>query len=197
LERHELTELHYIAPMANLASIMQQGLLSHHRVARLVHQSVAMVQLQDKRAKVTIPGGLPLHDYVNLYICARNPMMSKRRNQHLEICVLRISTAVLDLTGAIVTDQNAASDYVRFAKSPEGLANVDREMVFAESWKHLDNQILEWRHSSRKCAEVLVPHHVSVQYITGAYVSCPSSQRAFDALQSGLACVVNAHMFFR
>lgn len=75
MERHELEELHYIAPIANLESIISRGLLSHRRVSRLAaHQSIALADVQAKRAAKRVPGGRPLHEYVNLYICARNPI---------------------------------------------------------------------------------------------------------------------------
>lgn len=196
MERGELTELHYITPMVNLASIMQAGLLCHHGVAKLTHQSVAMPELQDKRAKIVVPGGMALHSYVNLYICSRNPMMYKRKDQHSTLCVLRISPDVLDLPKVVVSDCNAASDYTRFAAAPSGLSIVDRELTFAEYWTD-QNPIEKYRKAARKCAEVLVPHSVPARYIIGAYVSCANSQQTFEALQSGLDCVVNAHLFFR
>jgi hypothetical protein len=61
------------------------------------HRSVAMAQIQDRTRLIRVPGGRPLHEYANLYICARNPMMFKRRSDHGALCVLRVSTAVLDL----------------------------------------------------------------------------------------------------
>lgn len=67
MKRSELTELHYITPIANVPSILRQGILSHNRAKRVQHQSVAMNEIQDRRAKVTVPGGKKLHEYVNLY----------------------------------------------------------------------------------------------------------------------------------
>ena len=40
-------------------------------------------------------------------------MLFRRQNQHLTLCVLQVSTDVLDLEGVIVTDANAASPYRR------------------------------------------------------------------------------------
>ena len=107
MRREDLDELHYITAMENLPSIMTLGILSHRRAQKLPHMSVAMKEIQDRRAKVTVPGGRPLHDYANLYICARNPMMYLRHGAHLTLCVLRISTSVLDLPAVVVTDGNA------------------------------------------------------------------------------------------
>ena len=49
--------------------------------------------------------------------------------------------------------------------------HIDFDLVFAEYWTHPEDQIAEWRHSSIKCAEVLVPHCVDIGYIEGAYVA--------------------------
>jgi hypothetical protein len=197
MTRAELKELHYITAVSNLPSIMKHGLLSHKRAEKVSHYSVAMPEIQERRAKKIVPGGRPLHDYVNLYICARNKMLSKVRDRHVELCVLRIDPAVLGLPGVIVSDQNASSDYVRFASAPEGLFIVNAELVFAEYWTHPDDPILEFRHGSIKCAEVLVPDRLDAGYIQGAYVSGVGGKRAVEAAGTTMAVSVDAHLFFR
>lgn len=66
MKREELEELHYITPISNVPSICKRGILSHHGAARIQHQSIAMAEIQDRRAKVTVPGGRRLHEYANL-----------------------------------------------------------------------------------------------------------------------------------
>ena len=80
-----------------------------------------------------------LHDYANLYFDAHNPMLSKRRDRNNEICILRISATILGLPGIIVSDQNAASDYVLFYPVKEGLKAIDKERLFAQYWTHQEN----------------------------------------------------------
>ena len=41
MKREDLSELHYITPIANVPSILRWGILSHQGVAQLPHQSVA------------------------------------------------------------------------------------------------------------------------------------------------------------
>lgn len=60
----DLPELHYITPIENLLSIFEHGILSHSRAEDLDHQSVAMNEVQERRAKVKVPGGRRLHEYV-------------------------------------------------------------------------------------------------------------------------------------
>jgi hypothetical protein len=197
MNRDDLTELHYITPIANLPSILERGILSNRRVATLHHQSVAKQEVQDLRARVRVPGGRALHEYANLYICARNPMLFKRQGMHKRICVLRVNTSVLDLPNVVITDQNAASEYRRFSPAPTGLSIVDASRVFAEYWTHPQDPIDEWRHKSEKCAEVLVPDSVDPTYIFGAYVSNAGSSEALVQRAPGLRVVINAYLFFR
>lgn len=197
MRRNELDELHYIAHIDNIQSIERLGILSHRGAARVRHESVAKEAIQRRRAQKPVPGGRPLHEYVNLYICARNKMLYLIQNRHRELCVLRINPDVIDLPGAIVADRNASSDHVRFEPAPRGLRLVDRNLVFAEYWTHPDDPIQEMRHGSIKCAEVLVPDRVAPGFIIGAYVSCDESLARFHALGVGFAATANPHLFFR
>jgi hypothetical protein len=127
-----IEELHYITPILNVSSIRQRGILFHRRSGAIPHESVAMPEVQDIRAGKRVPQGRPLHEYVNLYVHARNPMLFKKQAQHAALCVLRVDPRVLDVPAVVVTDGNAASKYTRFAAAPEGLRIVDRELTFAE-----------------------------------------------------------------
>ncbi|MFQ5895213.1 MAG: DUF4433 domain-containing protein [Nitrospinota bacterium] len=200
MRREELDELHYTVPIATVPSILKRGILSHERAKRIPHQSVANPRIQEIRRRVMVPGGRRLHEYVNLYFCARNPMLrwDVGHYPHETLCVLRVGPGVLDLAGVVITDQNAASTrYARFAPAPHGLEIVDRDMVFAEFWTHPSDQIAEWRHSSAKCAEVLVPDCVDPRYIFGAYVSCEHARTELQGRAPSLDVTVDPPMFFR
>jgi hypothetical protein len=198
MTRDELPELGYIVPIATVPSILQRGILSHRRAEKIPHVSIAMDEVQKRRAKVTVPNGRALHEYANLYICARNPMLFKRKGNHDKICVLRVSTDVLDLANVVITDSNAGSSYVRFRPSPVGLAIVDAERTFARYWTHPNEDERErFRHTCEKCAEVLVPDVVSIQYITGAYVSGDLGQQGLKNIAPNLPITINADLFFQ
>ncbi len=196
MERRELTELHYITPIANVLSILNMGILSHNRAKRVRHESVAMKEIQDRRARVTVPAGKTLHDYVNLYIYARNPMMYKRRTEFRELCVLRVSPDVIDLPGVVITDGNACGEYVRFSAAPKGLAIVDRNWTFADDWRDPD-PIQYYRKKTAKCAEVLVPDKVAPHFITGAFVACREARTTLEGPAKGIAIEIEGHLFFR
>ncbi len=199
MDRSELTEMHYITAISNLPSMLQFGLLSHERASKVPHVSVAMAAIQGRRAPKKVPGGRPLHEYVNLYINGRNVMLSKvlHGSSIDEVCLLRVSSDVIDLPQVVIADQNAASDYVRFAHASVGLALVHRDTVFAQYWTHPGDQITEWRHRSAMCAEVLVPDAVAPHYIVGAFVGTSKAARDVKAVASGLAVTIDKYMFFQ
>ena len=155
-----------------------------------------MGKVQDLRAKVKVPQGRWLPEYANLYICARNPMLYKRRSQHHQLCVLRMRPDVLDYPGVVIADGNASSSYTLFAPAPQGLERVDESLTFADNWTDPDLFTL-WRQRRAKCAEVLVPDRVAPEFIMGAYVSCDESEQRLQELGVEFPVEVNAHLFFR
>lgn len=196
MRREDLHELHYITPISNVPSILSHAILSHRLAAKVRHESVAMQEIQDRRAKVRLPTGRPLHDFVNLYICARNPMLYLRRGRHESLCVLQVSPEVLDVEEVVIADRNASSDYCRFDAAASGLANIDDELVFAEYWTDPD-PIQAYIRKSVKCAEVLVPDRVPAHLIRGAYVSCDVAKQRLAAVAPSFTITVDAHLFFR
>ena len=196
MHRSDLKELHYIAAIENVVSILKHGILSHNRAVRVPHLSIAMQEMQDRRAHVVVPGGRKLHDYVNLYICARNPMLFKRLSLIDQICVLRVDTGVLDIPGVVVTDSNASGDYVRFASAPHGLLFVDQERTFAEYWTDPD-PLEYYRKKAAKCAEVLIPDRVPPEFIIGVVVGTTFAKTALDSLETQLDAQIHRHLFFR
>jgi hypothetical protein len=197
MRRDELPELHHIAPITNVRSIMRHGILSHNRADRMEpgHESVSMQEIQDRRRRKAVPGGRRLHDYANLYICARNPMMYSRKHLHASLCVLRVSTDVLDEPGAVIADRNASRAFARFYRSPAGLGSIVAEVVF-DNWWQAENPIVEYRQAGMKCAEVLVPNRVDTRHIVGAYVSGPASVQLLVDEAPELRLTINPYLFF-
>jgi hypothetical protein len=190
-----VTELHCIMPMGNIPSVLAHGILSYESAARLPHASVAMAEVQERRDRKQVPGGLWLHQYANLYFHARNPMLYARLAQASTLCVLRISCDVLALPGVVLTDQNAASGYVRFLALGQ-ISEIDMDLVYAEDWRDPD-QITYFRRKAAKCAEVLVPHQVQPRFLVGAHVVDTAARDRLSALGFTLPVSVNPALFFR
>lgn len=183
-------------PIANVPSVMEHGLLSYERAAKLKHHSVALQQVQDRRDHKQVPGGLKLHQYANLYFHARNPMLFKRKDQAADLCVLRVSIDVLKLDGVVMSDSNAASNYVRFLH-PVQWKLLDFDDIYAMDWRHQNDPIAYYRHSARKCAEVLVPHRLPPILIRGAYAANQAASAKLAALGFALPVAVDSVLFFQ
>ncbi len=191
-----VTEFQCIMPMDNVPSVLEHGILSYERAAKLAHHSVAMQPVQDKRDQKHVPGGLRLHQYANLYFHARNPMLFKRLDEVGRLCVLRVSINVLRIDGAVITDQNAASDYVRFLH-PSQWRLLAFDDIYAMDWRHPNDPVAFWRHKARKCAEILVPHRIEPGLLAGAYVVDSAAATRLQGLGFGLPVVVDSVLFFR
>ena len=196
MDRSELAELHYITEIANIESILKRGILCYTTAQKIRHKSIASEGVQNRRAKKRVPGAGKLHSYANLYVCARNPMMYLRKSQHELICVLRLSTDVLDIPGTVIADGNAATRITGFWPSPDGLRKLEKNIVFARYWVDQNSIVVEKRKRC-KCAEVLVPTVVPPEYIFGAYVSCRSSLQMLRTFDTQLEVVVNPDIFFQ
>src|SRR5271168_3858043 len=115
MRRSEITELHYLTPIANLPSILRSGLLSHKLAASIKSaSSIANPDVQARRSVKKVPMGRPLHEYVNLYVNGRNPMLYWQMGTMGTVCVLQVNVGVLDLPGVVITDRNAATQNARF-----------------------------------------------------------------------------------
>jgi ssDNA thymidine ADP-ribosyltransferase, DarT len=191
-----VTELHCIMPIANIPLILEHGILSYDRAARLQHASVAMQPVQDRRDQKRVPQGLKLHQYANLYFHARNPMLFKRRGEAGSLCVLRVSLGALNIDGTVITDSNAASDYSRFL-DPTQWGLIDFDDVLAENWTHPDNARRYYQHKSRKCAEVLVPNRIPPDLVIGARVLNQIVSAQLAALAPNLPITIDPDMFFQ
>lgn len=199
MHRSEVDELYYIVPLDNIASIITTGILSNARASRIAHSSVAMTAIQERRDNVRVPGGRPLHEYANLYFCARNPMMFKivRTSGSDGIAVLAVDASILEAPGVVIADGNASSGYTRFAASPSGLVLIDHVRVHAERWDRYELPPDYWEHKRVKCAEVLVPDRVPPELIIRAIVPSAPLKARVTPIVAGRPVAVATTVFFR
>lgn len=205
MRRDDIRELHYMTAVANVPSIVRVGILSHEASEHIPHESIASEEVQARRATRTIPGGLRLHQYANLYFNARNSMLFRRLRDYdttrrvpaEEIAILRVAADVLDRRGVVVTDINAAADEEpRWHTVEEGLALLDETTIYAQSWNHSDY----WekiRRMQQMMAEVLVPHRVEPEHLIGAYAVSDAAAAVLSGVAPTLEVVVQPYMFFQ
>lgn len=196
MKRSDIKHLVYIAPIENVPSMLSEGILSHNHAESIGHTSIALPEVQERRRDKVIPNGGKLHDYVNLYINPRNPMMYRIKDQHAELCIAVVDHHILDEPGVVVSDRNAAKQYARFDSPEQGIARIDKDRIFAKYWTHPDDPMDEERHKGEMCAEVLVPKRIDPKYIRGAYVSCAEGQAELKRICPQCKTRIDANRFF-
>ena len=185
--------------MANLPSILRNGILSHTMAQRYSPVSVADPEIQGRRATRKIPGGLRLHQYVNLYFNARNAMLyriaPRSEEPPTDLTILRVHHSVLNLPDVVITDINAAADIgPRWHTVEEVWGFLDEEEIFAEFWT---GSGIDPKRKQRMMAEVLVPYRVPPEYVTGSYVVSKEMMASLPDVLRLKAVEVNPYMFFR
>lgn len=205
MHRTEITELHYLVAAANVPSILRHGILSHNRAAGILHVEIADEDVIRRRSQRRIPGGLPLHDYVNLFFNGRNAMLFRRlrdpdparRLAPQEMVILAISPRVLDVAGVVITDINAAAEEEpRWYTVQEGLAQLHKEEIFATYWTDAD----PWekrRKRQRMMAEVLVPNCVASTLVSAAHVVSEAAAQSLSLVAPTLRVTIKPGMFFQ
>lgn len=202
MQRDEIKELHYITHLDNIPSILRRGILSHRAAQRIPHETVYDEDVQARRDQRAIPDRLRLHQYANLCFCARNAMLYSITHQRgipcEELAVIRIAPAVLDLPDVIITEINAAADIKpRWHAATDGLPKLDASKIYVHSWNHYD-LYEKGQRRRHMMAEVLVPHQVHPEQISGAYVV---SQAVADNLSQAAPTLENImvlpYVFFR
>lgn len=195
MNKSDILELHFITYIENVPSILKKGILSHNKSKHISFRDISETGIQERRAKKKIPGiNKSLHDYANLYFDAHNPMLSARRSENDDICVLRIKGTILEIEGVIVTDKNAARE-CWFKPVDEGLKLLKSDEIYATFWTYSNDPIKEYKHAGIKCSEVLVPDCVPFDYVIGAYVANNIAlNKLCDLLE--LSVIIQVGLFF-
>ena len=178
-------ELHYICPLDNLASIIEEGLLSRKKANRLGIQilDVSNSEVQERRASTSPKKKSPeknnLHNYVNLYLNSYNRTLYKFWKKNKEMCVLRIHPKILEKKGCMIADRNASATDVKietvraftFDQASSHILHDEASIIFSDDLtRKYGIEIDENLARQIKQAEVLVPSKIPSSYIKGIYV---------------------------
>ncbi len=133
-------------------------------------------------------------NYANVYFQARNPMLYRviKEYKAKNIVVLQISSDILEIPGAGVTDGNAASANTElFENAGRGLSALRADQFEREYWNQADA-------SKRKImAEVLVPDCIPKENIIGVYAAGPETADQIRKDTAGsLNVMPDPYMFF-
>ncbi|WP_091114997.1 DUF4433 domain-containing protein [Nocardioides psychrotolerans] len=172
--RARIGYLYNITSIKNLKSIVSRGILCHDEAAKIDHDDVSDLGVQEHRED--------LHRFASLYFNPRNAMLIRLHKwEHRELVVLRVSPAVLDLPGVLVSDGNAASSRSQRWSGLEGLAHIDLDRIYARSWTTPNGDVHEEAKRIMQ-AEVLVPRSIPPRCVMG--VRAPSRRILHEARQA-------------
>ena len=137
-----LRRLYYVAPIANLASILRHGLLSFNEIERrsVNHNSFAEESVQNRRhaRHVTLSDGVDVtvHELVPLYLTPRTPTLSARRSEQERLTFLDISADAICDPGIqfAFTDGNAGASDTSFYRNLNKLDKIPWNVIFADYW---------------------------------------------------------------
>lgn len=121
--------------------------------------------------------------------------MSARRNLNPHLVVIRVAPSVLDLPDTVIADGNAARPETRFFPSPDGLAHLDPQFVYAE-WFIDPDPTVAYEKRRRRMAEVLVVDRVEPKYVVGCYAYDAERSQVCAQAVASLPVEVKRHVFF-
>lgn len=160
LLRDKRIYLSHITHIKNLPSILENGLLSKNSLCtqKIGVEDISDPDVQDIRSDKCLDG-VPLHDYVPLYISIPNPMLCMRQDIQNDLVIIAIDSKILDSDKSIIySDGNAASYKTQFYRGKFALMKMNWQVLEDKSWsKHEDGKRI-------KCAEVLVHDFIEKDY---------------------------------
>jgi hypothetical protein len=195
----DIKELYNVTPIKNIPSIMEHGIVCYNTAKKMLHASIAMDEVQERRDKIKIHQGNAvrmLHDYTNLYFDAHNPMLCKLNNQNNVICILCINPKILLIENVIISDRNAACNITKFYDVVTAMKELDFEKIFADFWVNYDNEYDKLNHKAIKCAEILVPGKIEYENIFKAIVCNKIAQDNLLKMNFTLPIEINQNIFF-
>jgi ssDNA thymidine ADP-ribosyltransferase, DarT len=192
---HGIDYLYHMTYIDNLASIIENGLLSHNEAyrRRLIEADISDPNVQDIRAGIVDPFyNRPLHEYVPLYFSPRNPMLYRRLEIQEDIVILGLSPEILSEPNTLFTDGNAAASGTLFYRGIQMLNQLPWDSIRARSWTDIEDG------KRRKCAEVLVCSKIDPGKIQVVFCYSEKHREAIITAKQGTFIIgrVNRDLYF-
>ena len=195
--RQLFQQLYYITHVENLPSIFNHGILSHRRIVddRVQFTPIYDASIVSNRGQKTTPDGNTLWDFANLYFQPRNAMLYRvaREKSVGEICILTVRPDIVNQSGVIVSNGNAASHQTEFLVGKTGTKAIPGILrkVNKKWWSDADGSKREMM------AECLVPGSVPADSITTVYVGSRDGQKlARHSVPENVTVTLEPDMFF-
>jgi O-acetyl-ADP-ribose deacetylase (regulator of RNase III) len=193
-----LRELFYISHIANVPSILKNGIFSHQNIVdrKIPYKPIYDEEIVSRRKEIRTPAGKSLWSYANLFFRARNPMLYRLNCEGLgeQIAVIGVSPRVMDLPGVYVANGNAAHSQSEIIPVSQQVISQILKDVNIEFWTDEDGS------KRRIMAECLVPDSIPSNYIKSIYTASRESQsKVYQSLTppSHHILICEPRLFFR
>ena len=179
----------HVTQRSNLQNILNKGLLSNtDAFAKGNPFDISDHGVQRRREHREPIYGRKVHEYVPTYINIKNPMLYVRRSIQNDLCIIEISTDVLNFNNYIYSDGNAASRETKFYRSVNDLDKLPWDVLRAPYWNdHIDGK-------RKRCAEVLIFPIIEPKYIV--MVHCFSADTLNFVSRLKVPCRISKELFF-
>lgn len=187
---YKITSFWHLTHKSNIHSIIKNGILNH---SDAYQSDVVPIDISDPGAQQWRDRTEPLykrkiHDYANLYINPRNPMLYARKELQVDLCLVEISLSVLAENQYLMTDGNAASHDTKFYSSASSLELLPWDVLRAGYWNDLPDG------KRKRCAEVLVYPKIPPKFIVR--IHCYSNSTLDLLYDCGQDILVTKNLFF-
>ena len=185
-------ELFFLAPKANIKSILEKGILSYNEIKSrdILHYDFSLKSAQNRRHFEENIYGYNIHDYVPLLFTLRIPMLFSLKKNQDSLVILHIDTQqVLDENRCIFSWCNVASPMSDL--KPNYIDDDDLYTLFKEEWWTEENK-------RQKASEVLIYPRIMPKYINS--ISCNSEQTKTEIMplckENNIPIKLNKELFF-
>ncbi len=197
----DIDGLYYITHIANLVSILRQGIYSHDQVRKRRIQATRVYDedVMARRGIISTGKRESLWEYVNLYFQPRNAMMYRLTRQfpgQIVLVKVRLGLTMEELRrrDIWIADGNAASGSTKFSMVSAEAIQIVRENIDRESW-NADDEDVKSEQKREMMAECLVPVHVGPRHF--ATIITPNQQVADQVRRvTSLPVTIDTYMFF-
>lgn len=199
MKKPNIKSLYYITHIENLPSILSKGILSHKKVEELKvsYTPIYDTSIISRRKDKSTSDRNSLWEYANLYFQPRNPMMYRvvHEKDRRNIAVVGVKPGVLQASGGLITDGNAANDPTQFFSINQGLDVLQQQWKIIQNdwWNDLDG-------SKRKImAECLIPEQINPELVHSIFVTDHTTKERVEKIigSMGMPVIPEPHMFFQ
>ncbi|HIF9215039.1 TPA: DUF4433 domain-containing protein [Photobacterium damselae] len=185
--------LWHMSHVDNISSILLNGIASNDTAhTKFSPRDISNSEVQIYRGRNDPYYHRRLHEYAPTYLSIKNPMLYVKKNMNFYLCILEVSTDVVNDNQFLFSDGNAASKETRFFNKTSDLTHLPWDVLNADYWNDFDDG------KRKKCAEVLVYPSIDKKYIKAVHCSNFTAKRIVEknAPSSSVPIKVSPELFF-